>query len=125
MKKIALVLAAVTLIAVVSAVANGGTEPEMKPATLISRLKVGQQVRVLNGPVGGFNVEIPNAQYIKSFERKGNNRKYVTSKITEIGADYIVVTSADGTEKTIAIHAIDVITKLPEVKVEADEEPKK
>jgi hypothetical protein len=80
---------------------------------------------VLTETGGGFNIEIPNDQYIKNYERKNNPRRYTTSKITEIGSDFISVSSANGGERTIAFHAIDVITKLPEVKVEADDEVKK
>lgn len=67
------------------AVARSETESEVKPTTMMSRLKLGQQVRVLTDN-GGFNIEIPNDQYIKSFERRKNTPKYVTSKITEIAA---------------------------------------
>jgi len=100
--------------------ARGG-ETESKPDTMLSRLKVGQParlVRFLNG--GGYNLEIPNDRYIKNFERT-KRQKYVAAKISEIGADFIVVTSPDGTETTVAAHLIEVITKLPEIKAEADE----
>lgn len=104
--------------------AGRGGEPESKPATMLARLKVGQQVRLVRFPNGGgYNVEIPNDKYIKDFERRNARQKYVTSKITEIGSDFIVVTSPDGTERTVAGHAIEVITKLPEIKAEADEPP--
>ena len=125
MKKIAISLAAASVIAVASAVVITGGEPEMKPTTMLSRLKVGQQVRLVTTNPIGFNIEIPNAHYIENFERSNQNRKYVTSKITEIGSDFIVVSSANSGEKTIALHAIAVITTLPEVKAEADDEPKK
>jgi len=108
------------------ALATRGGETESKPTTMLSRLKVGQQVRLVRFPNGGgYNVEIPNDKYIKDFERRNGRQKYVTSKITEIGSDYIVVISADGTERTVAAHAIEVITKLPEIKAEADEPPGK
>ena len=124
MKALILGSTAVLTIVVVAA-ARSDTQSEMRPSTMISRLKVGQQVRVLQQNGGGFNIEIPNEQYIKNFERKNNNRKYVTSKITEIGSDFIVVSSANAGDRTIADHAIDVITKLPEIKIEADDDAKK
>ena len=98
-----------------------GSETGSKPATMLSRLKVGQQVRLVRFPNGGgYNVELPNDKYIKNFERS-KKQKYVASKITEIGSDFIVVTSPDGTETTVSAHLIEVITKLPEIKAEADE----
>jgi hypothetical protein len=124
MKALILGSTAVLTIVVVAA-ARSDTQSEMNSSTMISRLKVGQQVRVLQQNGGGFNIEIPNEQYIKNFERKNNNRKYVTSKITEIGSDFIVVSSANAGDRTIADHAIDVITKLPEIKIEADDDAKK
>jgi len=120
MQKLASTVAASAL-AVIVALTALGDEPESKPTTMLSRLKVGQQVRVVRISSGGYNIEIPNDKYIKDFERRNARVKFVTSKITEIGSDFIVVNSADGTEKTIAAHAIEVITKLPEVKAEADE----
>jgi len=102
-----------------------GGEPESKPATMLSRLKVGQQVRLVLFPNGGgYNVELPNDKYIKNFERS-KRQKYIASKITEISSDFVVVTSPDGTETTLAAHLIEVITKLPEIKAEADEPPSK
>jgi len=102
-----------------------GDEPESKPATMLSRLKVGQPVRLVRFPNGGgYNVEIPNDRYIKNYER-ASKKKYVASKITEVGSDFIVVTSPEGTETTLAARVIDVITKLPELKLEADEPPSK
>jgi len=102
--------------------ARGG-EPESKPAAMLSRLKVGQQVRLVRFPNdGGYNVEIPNDKYIKNFERS-KRQKYIVSKITEIGSDFVVATSPDGTETTVAAHLIEVITKLPEIKAEADDPP--
>jgi len=126
MKKLVIGLLAIAAVAAV--VVLPASEPQMQPSTMISRLKVGQTVRTLTGSTGGtsgFNIEIPSDQSIKNYQRQNKGRKYPASKITEIGSDSIVVTSANGTVKTIAIHAIDVITKLPEVKVEADDEPKK
>jgi hypothetical protein len=79
---------------------------------------------VTTNPIG-FNIEIPNQHYIENFERSNQNRKYVTSKVTEVGTDFIVVSSENGAEKTIALHAIAVLTKLPDLKAEADNEPKK
>jgi len=124
MKNIVLGLVALAC-AILFAFSASSGEPDAKPATMLSRLKVGQQVRLVRFPNGGgYNVEIPNDKYIKDFDRRNNRQKYVTSKITEIGSDFIVVTSPDGTEKTVAAHAIEVITKLPEIKVEADEPSK-
>jgi hypothetical protein len=129
MKTLAASLLTFSILAVICTIAQSASEPDMKPATMIGRLKVGQQVRLVTGTAGGgisgFNIELPNDRYIKNFEKSNGNRKYVTSKITEIGSDFIVVTSANGTEKTIALHAIDVITKLPELKAEADDESRK
>jgi hypothetical protein len=116
---------ALSACALMLAFAARGSEPEAKPATMLSRLKVGQQVRLVRFPNGGgYNVELPNDRYIKNFERS-KRQKYVASKITEIGSDFIAVTSPDGTETTIAAHLIEVITKLPEIKAEADEPPGK
>ncbi len=123
MKTLILSLTTVLVIVVVAA-AHSETETAIQSSTMMSRFKIGQQVRVLESG-GWFNIEIPNDLYIKSFERKNNNRKYVTSKITEIGSDFIVVTSANGGEKAIAFHAIDAITKLPQIKLEADDDAKK
>jgi hypothetical protein len=115
------VRAALSACVLLCAFAVRGGDPESKPATMLSRLKVGQPVRLVRFPNGGgYNVEIPNDKYIKSFERTGRQR-YVASKITEVGSDFIVVTSPDGTERTVAARLIEVITKLPEIKAEADE----
>lgn len=129
MKRIAISLLAASVIAFASAVAITGSEPETKSTTMLSRLAVGQPVRLQTGKTGGFNVDLLNDQNLKSLERnfqKSNpTRKYVPSKIIEVGADYIVVSTPTGAEQTIAAHAIDVITKLPAVKVELEDEPKK
>jgi hypothetical protein len=129
MKRIAISLTAASLIAVASAVGITGSEPDPKPMTMLSRLNVGRAVRLQTGKTGGFNVDLLNEQALKSLERnfqKSNpTRKYVPSKITEVGTDYIVVLTPAGAEQTIAAHAIDVITKLPVVKVELEDEPKK
>jgi hypothetical protein len=112
---------ALSACAVLIALGARGGEPESKPATMLSRLKVGQQVRLVRFPnAGGYNIELPNDKYIKNYERN-KRQKYVVSKITEVASDFIVVTSPDGTETTVAAHLIEVITKLPETKAEADE----
>src|SRR5262245_37754147 len=112
---------ALSAYALLFAFAARAGEHESKPVTMLSRLKVGQLARLVRFPNGGgYNLDIPNDRYIKNFERT-RRQKYVASKITEIGSDFIAVTSPDGTETTVAAHLIEVITKLPEIKAEADE----
>jgi hypothetical protein len=112
---------ALSACALLFAVVARGDDLESKPGTMLSRLKVGQQVRLVRFPNGGgYNVELPNDKYIKNFERT-KKQKYVASKISEIGSDFLAVTSPDGTETTVAARLIEVITKLPEIKAEADE----
>jgi hypothetical protein len=119
------VVVAFSACALLIALGAPGSETESRPTMMLSRLKVGQQVRLVRFPNGGgYNVELPNDKYIKNFER-GKRQKYVVSKITEIGSDFIAVTSPDGTETTVAARLIEVITKLPEIKAEADEAPGK
>lgn len=125
MNKVLVCLLTASAIVVLCMAVRGETESETKPAAMISHLKVGQQVRALGNSGGGYNIEIPNAMYIKSFESKRGAPKYVTSKITEIGSDFITLSSANGSERTIAFHAIDVITKLPEMKAEAEDAAQK
>ena len=56
MKSIAVSLAAALVLVVASNIAISGSEPELNPTTMISRLKVGQPVRLQTGRTGGFNV---------------------------------------------------------------------
>jgi hypothetical protein len=74
---------------------------------------------------GGYNVNVLNDDYVKSFERA--DAKYVPPKIIQVGRDFIAVDEGRGFKQTISAHAIHVITELPartEAAAESDSKDK-
>jgi len=103
------------LVLAAAAASIGNEPPNQSP--MLSHLKVGQVVKLERATSGGYNVNILNAQYIKSYERAN----HVPPKIADVGPDYIVVKLDRGIQQMIAVHAIDVITLFPAVEESTEE----
>ena len=85
---------------------------EHEGSSMLSRLKVGQHLKLGRALSGGYNVNMLNDSYVKGIESANPN--YTSPRIINVGRDFIVVDSGDGLRQTISINAIDVITHLPE-----------
>jgi hypothetical protein len=79
---------------------------------MLSRLRVGQPVRLLRAISGGYNVEVLNDDYVKSF--KGADANYIPEKIIQVSRDFIVVDKGRKFKQAISAYAIHVINELPE-----------
>jgi hypothetical protein len=104
-------LAGFLLIAAVALAALAGSEGQTPASSLLSHLKAGQSVKLEQATSGGYNVNILNERYLKSYAQADN--KYIPPKIIVVGPDSITVELSGGMKRIIAAHAIDVITELP------------
>ena len=98
-------------------------------SSMLSRLKVGQRVKLERAISGGYNVNIMNERLVKAFD--GADPKYTMPTIINVGRDFIVVDVGSGYSRrdrqAISIRAIDVITHLDDgdaVGAEKDPESK-
>ena len=123
MKKIAIPLALLAVLAVAFSMSVKGNEQVVHP-TMLDHLKVAQKVRLINSDADTYTVVIVNDRYVKIAEEK-ERKKFEPSTILEIGSDFIVVANPTGSEQTIAAHAIHVITKFPDEKAAAAPDSKK
>ena len=117
MQKLVIPLALCGIVALAATAAFSGNE-QPKKSPMLSHLKVGQRVKLERAISGGYNVNILNDRYVKSYER--SDRQYVPAKIVDVGPDFIVVDAGRGFTQTISARAIDVITQLPDAKDAAD-----
>lgn len=118
-KLLTLALCGVLLFAGVAAFSG---DQQTENVSWLSRLKVGQPVRLERALSGGYNVNILNDTYIKSFQHA--DATHVPAKIIEVGRDFIVVDAGRGFKQTMTAHAIHVITELPDAKEAATETDK-
>jgi hypothetical protein len=106
-------LALCGLLALAGVAAFGGAlQPESAP--MLSRLKVGQRVKLERAVSDGYNVNVLGDSHVKSFERA--DATYVPSTIIEIGRDFVVIDAGRGVTQTISAAAIHVITELPDAR---------
>ncbi|QDS91689.1 hypothetical protein FF011L_04220 [Roseimaritima multifibrata] len=80
-------------------------------APLLSRLAVGQHVRLETAPSGGYELFIFNERYLKRLQESGAD--FFPQKIIEVGPDFVVIDAERGIQRAIAAHAIDVVSLLP------------
>ena len=113
MKKMVVALALVSVFVVATAMALNDNEQQTR-ATILSRLKVGQPVRLERAISGGYNINVFNDRWVKSFEKA--DPKFVPPRILEVASDFIVVDTGHGHEQAIAAHAIHVITTVDALK---------
>jgi hypothetical protein len=118
MQKLLISLALCGVVAIAATAAFSGNA-QNKKSPMLSHLKVGQRVKLERALSGGYNVNILNDRYVKSYERA--DPKYVPPKIIDLGPDFIVVDAGRGFKKMISARAIDVITELPGIKDAAEE----
>jgi hypothetical protein len=120
MQKLVVPLAVCGVVALTVTAAFSGNEQGDK-SPMLSQLRAGQRVKLERALSGGYNVNILNDRYVKSYERA--DPKYVPPKIIDVGPDFIVVDIGRGFKQTISARAIDVITKRSDAD-EADVEKK-
>ena len=127
MKKIAVPCALLLVLVVSVSIAVSGNETETK-STMLSHLKVGQQVKLNRSESDCFNVIIVNEksdEYKKIVIREEAFRSFKPSTITEIGSDFVVVSNPIGFEQTIAASAIHIVTTFPDDKAPGEADQKK
>ena len=126
MKKIAVPCALMFVLVVSVAIAVKGNDTETK-STMLSRLKIGQQVRLRVHESYCFNFILENtsSDQQKKMVETQEDSSLKPWTITEIGCDYVVVSNPNGIEQAIAASAIHVITKVTNEKPAADADQKK
>lgn len=119
MQKLLLPLALCGVVIALCANAALSDNLEHAGSSMLSRLNVGQRVKLERAISGGYNVNILNDRYVKSYE--GADPKFIPPTIINVGRDFIVVDVGRGRRQAISIRAIDVITHLPDADEAASE----
>jgi hypothetical protein len=99
-----LAVAGVALLVIASQIAKGQPAADSVPKSILSKLEVGMQVRIL-GEAGRFSIETVD----------GDRKVAGQTEVTEIGHDYFVVkrdSKEYDVDQAIPLHAIASITRL-------------
>lgn len=108
MHKLFILFACFFMFGAAATVAFDGNAQETT-STMLSRLQVGQRVKLSRAISGGYNVDVLTERQIRTYERTTSLPDALT--IVAIRPDYIVVTD-HSVEQAIAAHAIDIISSV-------------
>ncbi len=123
MKKITTLLVVICLLTVSASLVLSENEATPK-STLLSLLKVGQEVRIVHGAGDAFIVTVINDR-LRKLTKGQEDERSTASKIIAVEADYITVSDPGGLERSILAGAIHVIQRYPDEKSPAEAELKK